>query len=91
MTYIGVIIRNYTGDTDEGIINFQVMMAETIRAAVAILKPGEKVCYTYQKLQGNHTTIDDFIKDMDYVAVTPDDVALYDKEASNGIIDKNIF
>ena len=36
-------------------------------------------------------TIDDFIKDMDYVAVTPDDVALYDKEASNGIIDKNIF
>ena len=91
MTYIGVIIRNYTGDTDEGIINFQVMMAETIRAAVAILKPGEKVCYTYQKLQGNHTTIDDFIKDMDYVAVTPDDVAYYDKVASNGIIDKNIF
>ena len=91
MTYIGVIIRNYTGDTDEGIINFQVMMAETIRAAVAILKPGEKVCYTYQKLQGNQTTIDDFIKEMDYVAVTPDDVALYDKEASNGIIDKNIF
>ena len=91
ITYIGVIIRNYTGDTDEGIINFQVMMSETIRATVAILKPGEKVCYTYQKLQGNHATIDDFIKEMNYVSVTPDDVALYDEVESNGTINNNVF
>ena len=91
ITYIGVIIRNYTGDTDEGIINFQVMMSETIRATVAILKPGEKVCYTYQKLQGNHATIDDFIKEMNYVSVTPDDVALYDEVESNGTINNTVF
>ncbi|MEE0520064.1 MAG: hypothetical protein UDK36_01485 [Bacteroidaceae bacterium] len=91
ITYIGVIIRNYTGDTDEGIINFQVMMSETIRATVAILKPGEKVCYTYQKLQGNHATIDDFIKEMNYVSVTPDDAALYDEVESNGTINNNVF
>ena len=67
------------------------MMSETIRAAVGILKPGEKICYTYQKLQGNHTTIDDFIKEMNYISVTPDDYAEYDPIASTGEIDKTLF
>lgn len=91
ITYIGVVIRDHAGETEEGIINFQVMMSETIRAAVGILKPGENICYTYQKLQGNHTTIDDFIKEMNYISVTPDDYAEYDPIASTGEIDKTLF
>lgn len=81
ITYIGTVIRNYTGDTEEGIINFQVMLAETIRASVPILNPGEKICYTYMKLQGNQSTIDDFIKEMDFISSTPDDSVEYDPTA----------
>ncbi|MDE6720675.1 MAG: hypothetical protein K2J84_00790 [Bacteroidaceae bacterium] len=77
ITYVGSVIRDYAGDTEEEIINFQVMMSETLRAAVPILKPGEKICYTYMKLQGNQSTIGDFIKEMDYISVTPDDTAVY--------------
>lgn len=78
ITYVGSIIRNYTGDTEEGIINFQVMLSETIRAALATINPGEKVCYTYMKLQGNQSTIDDFIKEMCFISQTPDDSVDYD-------------
>ena len=74
---MGSVIRDNAGDTEEEIINFQVMMSETLRAAVPILKPGEKICYTYMKLQGNQSTIGDFIKEMDYISVTPDDTAVY--------------
>ncbi len=81
ITYIGSVIRNYTGDTEEGIINFQIMLAETIRAAVPILNPGEKICCTYMKLHGNQSTIDDFIKEMDFVSPTPDDSVAYDPNA----------
>ena len=82
ITYVGSIIHNYTGDTEEGLINFQVMLSETIRAAAAILKPGEKVCHTYMKLQGNQSTIDDFIKDMDYISINPDDSIEYDPKTA---------
>ncbi|MBQ6749950.1 MAG: hypothetical protein IJR02_08060 [Bacteroidaceae bacterium] len=77
ITYVSSIIRNYTGDTEEGIINFQVMLSETIRATLPILNPGEKICTTYMKLQGNQSTIDDFIKEMDYVSSSPDDTVAY--------------
>ena len=76
--YVGSVIRNYKGDTEEDIINFQVMLAEAIRAIQPSLNPGEKVCYTYQKLQGNQSTIDDFLKEMNYVSVNPDDSVEYD-------------
>ena len=79
--YVGSIIHNYTGDTEEGIINFQIMLSETIRASAAILKPGEKICHTYIKLQGNQSTIEDFIKDMDFISINPDDSIDYDPEA----------
>ena len=81
MIYVGSVIRNYRGDTEEDIINFQVMLAEAIRAIQPSLNPGEKVCYTYQKLQGNQSTIDDFLKEMDYVSVNPDDCVEYDPAA----------
>lgn len=79
--YVGSIIHNYTGDTEEGIINFQIMLSETIRAAATILKPGEKICHTYMKLQGNQSTIEDFIKDMDFISINPDDCIDYDPVA----------
>lgn len=79
--YVGSVIRNYKGDTEEDIINFQVLLAEAIRAIQPYLNPGEKVCYTYQKLQGNQSTIDDFLKEMNYVSVTPDDSVGYDPAA----------
>lgn len=83
ITYVSSIIRDYHGgDTEEEIINFQVLMSETLRAAASILKPGEKICYTYMKLQGNQSTIDDFIKEMDYISVTPDDYVEYDPVTS---------
>jgi hypothetical protein len=50
-------------------------MSETLRASVSILKPGETICYSYMKLQGNQSTIDDFIKEMEYISPTPDDTA----------------
>ena len=74
ITYVGSVIRHHQGiDIEEEIINFQVMMSETLRAALSILKPGERICYTYMKLQGNQSTIGDFIKEMDYISPTPDD------------------
>ena len=82
ITYIGSIIRNYTGDTEEGIINFEVMLSETIRAAVKALQPGEKICHTYMKLGGNQSTINDFLKEMNFISVTPDDSVGYDPSAS---------
>ena len=81
MIYVGSVIRNYKGDTEEDIINFQVLLAEAIRAIQPSLNPGEKVCYTYQKLQGNQSTIDDFLKEMNYVSVNPDDCVDYDPAA----------
>ena len=84
ITYVGSVIRDYTGDTEEEIINFQVMMSETLRAAATILKPGERICYTYMKLQGNQSTINDFIKEMDYISVTPDDSIGYTPAAEDG-------
>ena len=76
ITYVGSVIREHKGiDTEEEIINFQVMMSETLRAAVPILKPGETICYSYMKLQGNQSTVNDFIKEMDYISPTPDDTA----------------
>ena len=84
ITYVGSVIRDIKGgDTEEEIINFQVMMSETLRAAVSILKPGETICYSYMKLQGNQSTVNDFIKEMDYISPTPDDSVSCDKEASN--------
>lgn len=78
ITYVGSVIRDHNGgDTEEGIINFQVMMSETLHAAAPILKPGEKICYTYMKLQGNQSTIDDFIKEMNYISATTDDCVEY--------------
>ncbi len=77
ITYAGAVVYNYTGDTEEGIINFQVMLSETIRAALPILYPGEKICYTYMKLQGNSLTIDDYIKEMNYISNKPDDMIEY--------------
>ncbi|MBQ6965208.1 MAG: hypothetical protein IJP82_05905 [Bacteroidaceae bacterium] len=82
ITYIGSIIRNYTGDTEEGIINFEVMLSETIRAAVKALQPGEKICHTYMKLGGNQSTINDFLKEMNFISVTPDDSVGYDPSAN---------
>lgn len=78
ITYIGSIIRNYTGDTEEDIINFQVLLSEAIRAAQPMLNPGEKICYTYMKLQGNQSTIEDFLKEMNYISPNPDDCVEYD-------------
>ena len=76
ITYVGSVIRDIKGgDTEEEIINFQVMMSETLRASVSILKPGETICYSYMKLQGNQSTVNDFIKEMDYISPTPDDTA----------------
>ena len=85
ITYVGSVIRNYTGDTEEGIINFQVMLSETIRAAQHILNPGEKICYTFMKLQGNLSTINDFIKDMNYISNSPDDSYEYDAEEAKKV------
>lgn len=81
ITYIGNIIRDYAGDTEEEIINFQVLLSETIRAIQPTLNPGEKICYTYMKLQGNQSTIEDFVKEMNFVSVTPDDSVCYDPMA----------
>ena len=83
ITYVGSVIREHKGiDTEEEIINFQVMMSETLRAAASILKPGETICYSYMKLQGNQSTIDDFIKEMEYISPTPDDTASSNAEAT---------
>ena len=57
------------------------MMSETLRASVPILKPGETICYSYMKLQGNQSTVNDFIKEMDYISPTPDDTASSASEA----------
>ena len=46
------------------------------------LKPGETICYSYMKLQGNQSTIDDFIKEMEYISPTPDDTASCNAEAT---------
>ena len=82
ITYVGSVIRDIKGgDTEEEIINFQVMMSETLRAAMSILKPGETICYSYMKLQGNQFTVNDFIKEMDYISPTPDDSVSCGKEA----------
>ena len=78
ITYVGSVIRHHQGiDIEEEIINFQVMLSETIRVTLPILNPGEKICTTYMKLQGNQSTIDDFIKEMDYVSSSPDDTVAY--------------
>ena len=34
------------------------------------------------KLQGNQSTIDDFIKDMDYISINPDDSIEYDPKTA---------
>ena len=81
ITYIGNIVRDYSGDTEEEIINFQVLLSETIRAIQPTLNPGEKICYTYMKLMGNQSTIEDFLKEMNYISVTPDDSVAYDAAA----------
>lgn len=79
ITYVGSVIRDIRGqNTEEEIINFQLMMSETLRAAAALLRPGETICYSYMKLQGNQSTIDDFIKEMDYISPTPDDSATFE-------------
>lgn len=78
ITYAGAVVRNYTGDTEEGIINFQVMLSETIRAALSSLNAGERICYTYMKLQGNNATIEDFVKEMGFISDTPDDSVICD-------------
>ena len=75
ITYVGSVVRNYknVGDTEEDIINFQVLLSETIRAAAGVLRAEEKICYTYMKLQGNQSTIDDFVKEMEFISQNPDD------------------
>ncbi len=75
ISYVGSVVRNYknVGDTEEDIINFQVLLSETIRACGHTLKAGERICYSYMKLQGNQSTIDDFVKEMEFISPNPDD------------------
>jgi hypothetical protein len=59
------------------------MLSEAIRAAAYVLRKGEKICYTYMKLEGNGSNIDDFLNDLNFVATNPDDSVDYDPNAIN--------
>lgn len=83
ITYVNAIVTDYKGDQEQAILDFQIMLSEAIRAAAYVLRPGEKICYTYMKLDGNGSNIDDFLNDLNFVATTPDDSVDYDPEAIN--------
>ncbi len=89
ITYINAIVTDYKGDQEQAALDFQIMLSEAIRAAVYVLRPGEKICYTYMKLEGNGSNIDDFLNDLNFVATTPDDSVDYDPTAVNPNADRN--
>ena len=90
ITYINAIVTDYKGDQEQAVLDFQIMLSEAIRAAVYVLHPGEKICYTYMKLDGSGSNIDDFMNDLNFVAANPDDSVDYDPNAVNPNADRNV-
>lgn len=88
ITYVNAIVTDYKGDQEQAVLDFQIMLSEAIRAAAYILRPGERICYTYMKLEGNGANIDDFLNDLNFVAATPDDTVEYDPDAINPNADR---
>ena len=83
ITYINAIVTDYKGDQEQAILDFQILLSEAIRAAAYVLRPGEQICYTYMKLEGNGANIDQFLNDLKFVAATPDDSVEYSPDAIN--------
>ncbi len=83
ITYVNAIVTDYKGDQEQAVLDFQIMLSEAIRAAAYVLRKGEKICYTYMKLEGNGSNIDDFLNDLNFVASNPDDSVDYDPNAIN--------
>ena len=83
ITYINAIATDYKGDQEQAILDFQILLSEAIRAAAYVLRPGEQICYTYMKLEGDGSNIDQFLNDLKFVAATPDDAVDYSPDAIN--------
>lgn len=83
ITYINAIVTDYKGDQEQAILDFQILLSEAIRAAAYVLRPGEQLCYTYMKLEGNGSNIDQFLNDLKFIAATPDDYVDYSPDAIN--------
>lgn len=83
ITYINAVVTDYKGDQEQAVLDFQILLSEAIRAAAYVLRPGEKICYTYMKLEGNGANIDKFLNDLQFVTATPDDSVEYHPDAIN--------
>jgi hypothetical protein len=77
------VVTDYKGDQEQAVLDFQILLSEAIRAAAYVLRPGEKICYTYMKLEGNGANIDKFLNDLQFVTATPDDSVEYHPDAIN--------